>query len=201
MKKLLLLALLAYLNAPRLGFSEPSAEAGKVSATPLPGAIGELTAAQMRADFDLMRQALEEAHPGLYRYSTKREMDLAFEAQRAKLNHPSPKVHFLLVVSELLAAIRCGHTHCQPDDETQQAMESVRFFPLRVMMEDGRLVVISNDTPDDQTIHPGMQLLTINGRKVGDVLQRCGRWRTAMVISKRAGGCILKRLLPYTIGH
>jgi len=172
MKQLLLLALLAYLNAPELGVSDPSAEAGNISATQLPGAIGVLTAAQMRADFDLMRQSLEEAHPGLYRYSTKREMDLAFEAQRAKLNRPSPKIHFLLVVSELLAAIRCGHTHCQPDDETQHAMESVRFFPLRVMVEDGRLAVVSNDTPDDQTIRPGMQLLTINGSKVEDVLRK-----------------------------
>ena len=32
-----------------------------------PGAAQELTSDQMEADFELMRHALEEAHPGLYR--------------------------------------------------------------------------------------------------------------------------------------
>src|SRR5690349_12683950 len=31
------------------------------------GSVQWLTSAQMQADFDLMRHALEEAHPGLYR--------------------------------------------------------------------------------------------------------------------------------------
>ena len=47
-----------------------------------------MTAAELREDFDLMRAALEEAHSGLYRYSTKAEMDRVFDAQRAKLNRP-----------------------------------------------------------------------------------------------------------------
>jgi hypothetical protein len=34
-----------------------------------------------------MRAMLEEVHPGVYRYSTKAEMDRMFRAQRAKLNH------------------------------------------------------------------------------------------------------------------
>jgi len=33
-----------------------------------------------------MRRALEESHPGLYRYSTKTEMDHWFDTQRTKLN-------------------------------------------------------------------------------------------------------------------
>src|SRR5262249_27095076 len=74
-----------------------------------------LTPDETRADFDLMRKALEEAHTGLYRYSTKPQMDRVFDTQRAKLNRPITKVEFLAVVSETLAQIRCGHTGAMPD--------------------------------------------------------------------------------------
>src|SRR5262245_4962891 len=78
-----------------------------------------LTPDETQADFDLMRKALEEAHTGLYRYSTKSQMDRMFDAQRVKLNRPMTNVEFLAVVSETLAQIRCGHTGAMPDAELQ----------------------------------------------------------------------------------
>src|SRR5262249_34977945 len=148
--------------------------AGVVSGTQSSSAIGNLTAAEAQADFDLMRKALEEAHTGLYRYSTKAEMDRAFDAGRKKLNLPLTKLEFLAVLAETLAHIRCGHTGLMPDDETQKATANARKFPLRVLVEGSRLVVMFNDTPDDQTIRPGMEIVEINGRKAADVLN--GIW-------------------------
>jgi hypothetical protein len=135
-------------------------------------AIEELTVSEAHADFDLMRTALEEAHTGLYRYLTEARMDRVFDTQRAKLNRPMKKTEFMVVIAETLARIRCGHTHARMDDETQKAVRGVRLFPLQVRMEDWRLMVASNDTPDDHTMHPGMEILEINGRKVKDVLRR-----------------------------
>ena len=68
-----------------------------------------LTSAQMQSDFDLMRHALEEAHPGLYRYSNKAQMDRDFDVQRTKLSRPMAKEQFEVVVAQTLASIRCGH--------------------------------------------------------------------------------------------
>jgi hypothetical protein len=55
-----------------------------------------LTPAQTQSDFDLMRKALEEAHSGLYRYSTKADMDRIFDKERAKLGAMT-RTEFLLV--------------------------------------------------------------------------------------------------------
>src|SRR3984893_15269883 len=85
------------------------------------GGVQWLTSAQMQADFDLMRHALEEAHPGLYRYSTKPQMDRGFDTQRAKLNGPMTKLEFERVVAETLALIRCGHTSMNRNEETETA--------------------------------------------------------------------------------
>ena len=140
------------------------------------GAFGsttdELTAAQMQSDFDLMRQALEEAHPGLYRYSTKAEMDRGFDAQRAKLSGPMTKLQFEVVVAQTLASIRCGHTRMHWDPEMEAAIRNSPAFPLRVVFEGTRLMVLLNQTVDDHTIPPGMELVSINGRPVADLVKQ-----------------------------
>jgi hypothetical protein len=131
-----------------------------------------LTPEQTRVDFDLMRKALEEAHSGLYRYSTKAEMDRVFDAQRAKLSRPMSKADFYATAAETLAWIKCGHTGISFDEELRTATLNARLFPLRLRLERKRLVVMSNDTPDDQTIRPGMEILEINARKAGEIVNQ-----------------------------
>ena len=166
MKKHLLLTVLLSLMIPLLGIAS-----FKISRTSVASAAA-LTPTEIQADFDLMRKALEEAHSGLYRYAAKAEMDRMFDAQRAKLNRPMTKVEFLAVIAETLMHIRCGHTGVSPDAETQAAIASAAKFPLRVLLEGRRLMVLFNDTPDEQTIRPGMEITEINGRKVGDIIDR-----------------------------
>ncbi|HSQ19116.1 MAG TPA: hypothetical protein VLR92_01955, partial [Blastocatellia bacterium] len=131
-----------------------------------------LPPAETQADFDLMRWALEEAHSGLYRYSSKAEMGRVFDAERVRLTRPLTKVEFMAVLVETLAQIRCGHTGVTPDEATQKELAAARMFPIRVMIEGRRLMVLSNDTLDDQTIRPGMEILEIDGHKAADILSR-----------------------------
>ena len=99
-------------------------------------------------------------------------MDKVFDAQRAKLNRPLTKMEFQLVITEMLAQIKCGHTGMVPDGETQAAAANAGMLPLRILVEGRRLMVLANGTPDDQTIRPGMEIVEINGRKSGDILKR-----------------------------
>jgi len=157
-RRLLLLAVLMGLTG--LGVASLRAEGERAAMTP----------AEMQSDFDFLRHALEEAHPGLYRYSTQAEMDRGFEAERAKLNQAMPKSDFEVVVAETLAMIRCGHTSMNPDDEFKAAVRNARTFPLRVKLEGPKLMVVLNDTPADATIRPGMELLEINGQTGADIV-------------------------------
>lgn len=142
-------------------------------AEPHEGAAGQdLTSAEMQADFDLMRHALEEAQPGLYRYSTKADMDRGFAAHRAKLSRPMSRPQFEVVVAETLALIRCGHTSMNPDEDFKTAAREARTCPLRVMSEGPKWTVLLNDTPADSTIQPGMELLEINGHPTADIARR-----------------------------
>ncbi len=131
-----------------------------------------LTSAQMQADFDLLRHALEEAHPGLYRYSTKAQMDREFDVQRGKLLRPMPREQFEVVVAQTLASIRCGHTTMAWDPELKAAFRDGPSFPLRLAFEGSRLMVVLNQTADDRTIRPGMELVSVNGHPVAELVKQ-----------------------------
>ena len=133
---------------------------------------GRLNPAEMQADFDLMRRALEEAHAGLYRYSTKAEMDRVFAKQRSKLGQGMTKAEFAAILGETLAPIRCGHTNVSPDAATQATSAAVPKLPLQVVIERNRVFVLLNDSPDNQTIAPGMEILEINGHKPREIISR-----------------------------
>lgn len=172
MKKLFAAAVLV--SAALAAF--PSRSGARAAETEIAsGTAQSLTPAQMQDDFDLMRHALEEAHPGLYRYSTKAEMDRTFDSERAKLSRPLTKRQFEVVVSETLASIRCGHTRMRGDPQMEAAMRLDRTFPLRVVFEGTRLMVLLNQTPDDRTIRPGMELVRINGCPIPELVRQF--WR------------------------
>ena len=174
MKRLLIavLAGLTVLTPGAAGFRIGQIATADIVAAQTPAVTTELTPEKAQADFDLMRRALEEAHTGLYRYSTKAEMDRTFASQRAKLSRPITKLQFMAVLGETLAHIRCGHTGLTPDTEMQTAIANAPIFPLRIRIEGRRLMVLSNDTRDDRTIRPGMEIIEINGHKSGDILRR-----------------------------
>ena len=136
------------------------------------GITRQLTQGELKADFDFMRYMLEAAHPGLYRYTTKPEMDRIFAAQRAKLNHPMSSVEFLAVAAETVAHIRCGHTKIALDDQSQSQMNGARKFPFRILVENKRLMVLFNDTLDNETIRPGMEITEVNGHSAEEIIAR-----------------------------
>ena len=152
--------------------AEPPDEAPKAAPSV---ADTDLSQAAAQADFDLMRSLLEEAHSGLYRYSTRAEMDRVFEVQRAKLSHPVKKAAFMELIAETLATIRCGHTSYEPEDAMQKEVLKLPLFPLRVLLQEKKLLVLLNDTAANETIRPGMEILEINGHKASEVVERLYR--------------------------
>jgi len=132
-----------------------------------------MSKAQALEDFHCLRQALEEAHAGLYRYANKVQMDNRFDACQSKINRPMSHTAFWVIVSQMLTSIRCGHTGTNPPVDTSSAAAAARKFPFRVQIEhNDRLFVLLNDSSVDQATSPGMEVLEINGHAVKDILAR-----------------------------
>ena len=131
---------------------------------------GYLTAAQAQTDFDVLRKSLEEAHSGLYRFASKADVDRRFDAFRARLTRDMSRRDFISFMSEVVADARDGHARLEYDSATNAAFAAARVLPLQVRLEGERLMVLSNNTPADSVLRPGMELVTINGRLAKDIV-------------------------------
>lgn len=132
-----------------------------------------LEPAQLKSDFALFRRALEEAHPALYRYKTKRELDAEFAKAEAKLTRPMTILQFRNVLAPVLAAIEDGHigfTNFQ-GDEISTVINSAKQFPLALAFESKGAFVVLNQGLDDR-VKPGMEVLAINGAPLAEILHR-----------------------------
>ena len=162
--------LLAVISAAGALVAVPTRSQASLSSVEV-DAASLLAQPQTQTDFDLMRKALEEAHSGLYRYASKSEMDRIFDTQRAKLNRAMSRPEFLTVLAETIAQIKCGHSGVRQDEELQKELAAARKFPIQVRLEGPRMIVLFNDTANDQTIRAGMEILEINGRKTDDIVK------------------------------
>ncbi|MBP6773471.1 MAG: hypothetical protein KA154_10770 [Gemmatimonadaceae bacterium] len=151
--------------------TQAAAQANPATATPAQPIPARLSAAQAQQDLDVARKSLEEAHGALYRFTPKPELDRAFDAIRARANRELTRREFFGLVNEMLAATGDGHARADQDDSTTAELDRALRFPLKVALEGTRLVVTSNDTPNDSTVRPGMEIVSINSHDV-DELQR-----------------------------
>ncbi len=130
----------------------------------------ELFPAALRDDFELLRFSLEDAHAGLYRYSTKAEMDAHFEALEKKLSRPLRVSEFYAEVLKLVAAIRDGHTSVRaPAGLTDWLRRKPIRPPVAVHFEGDRVRVL-RDVSGREPSAVGCDVLAVNGLPIAEIV-------------------------------
>ncbi|GAB3641838.1 S41 family peptidase [Spirosoma arcticum] len=131
-----------------------------------------LQPADMQADLRYLRRLLEETHPGLYRYTPKTIMQPKMDSIDRSLSQPMPFYAFFKVVSALLGDVHCAHTHAFPHKKwREQFAGTLKTLPFIMVPIQNRSYVLFNGTTD-QTIKPGFELLSINGRSMESIRQQ-----------------------------
>jgi hypothetical protein len=137
--------------------------------------------AALREDFAVLRQALEQAHPGLLRYATADEMARAFRSAEEAIQAPMTEVEFLGQVAAVLAHIRDDHTYALPSSgfwrtqigATAYGQKSTAgelpLFPFFVTVEASRVFITHNNSANPATGR-GTEILRINARPIAEVL-------------------------------
>lgn len=133
----------------------------------------KLTKAQMEEDYDALLAALKEAHGGLYRFTKQSELDRQLQSYRDKIPDEASVIQFASLVSEATALIRDGHNRLESTDATQSFLTTAKLLPLQFMIEGRKLMVLYNDTQDNQSIAPGMEVTTINGQSSAAIIEQC----------------------------
>ena len=82
---------------------------------------------------------------------------------------------YYLMVAELIAEVRCAHTYAIPIKNIQSLFNTVKTFPLMIFFMEGKYYVTINGTKD-QTIKPGFEVLSINGKSVHEIRARIKKY-------------------------
>jgi hypothetical protein len=124
---------------------------------------------ELRQDFALLRQVLEESHPGLYRFTPTKEMDADFERAFQSIQTAMDEREFYGVVTSLLSQIKDGHTRAYLAPDFRKFLDSsAKRIPLRVRMLDHKLYVLASA---DDRVPPGSELMSIQGMPVTQITE------------------------------
>lgn len=135
----------------------------------------------LREDFSVLRKVLEEAHIGLYRYTSKQTMDSLMNEQLSKVDHPMTENDFYRIINPIMCSIRDEHTFLLPsadywNNEIGQTVYSgntspskAKLFPFFIKIINNRLYV-DNNLSADAGIQDGTEILSINGQQAQVVI-------------------------------
>jgi len=153
----------------------------------------EIPVKLIQQDFQIMRHALEEAHGGIYRYTSKADMDRAFDRAYQKIDHPMTGLEFWRLSAPVVAHIKCGHTDIWlPKTVQAQIVTNIPLLPLVVRVLGNRVYVYRDYSSTGSPLE-GSELLSINGVSVKHLLA------TMMASVTRDGNTTTGK--PWLIGH
>lgn len=125
-----------------------------------------LSPQQLKEDFQLYRKMLEETHPGLYRYTSKDQMQSTLDSVAATLDQPKSFYQFYKDVLHIGAQIRCTHSYAFPSKKINHySMNQIRTIPLYTYGMNEKVYVLFNGTAN-QGIEPGFEIVNINGNSI-----------------------------------
>jgi C-terminal processing protease CtpA/Prc len=155
-----------------------------------------LRAADLQTDVAVLRRAYEQLHPGLYRYSSKAQMDADFEELRAALNHDQSLEQAYVAFSIFAAKVKCGHTYAnffnQPKAVAEQLFTSQTRVPFYFVWINRQMVVTEDFTPE-HALPRGTRIVAINGVETGKILARL------MTIARADGSNDAKRVASLAV--
>jgi hypothetical protein len=126
----------------------------------------------LQEDFCVMRHALEQAHGGIYRYTSKREMDRTFDRAFRRIDHSMTDLEFWRLVALVVAHIKCGHTSIWFPKTLQMQFETTTaFFPLEMRVL-GKRAYVYQDCANAGSALEGSEVLSINGMPMSKILEQ-----------------------------
>jgi hypothetical protein len=120
---------------------------------------------QLREDYQVFRNVLEESHPSLYWYTPKPSMDQYFEQGFQDIRDSMTESQFRVLLSYVIAKIDCGHTSVKYSKKYSKYLDTAKLktFPLGLKFWSDTMVVTVNLNRKDSLLKRGVVIKSING--------------------------------------
>ncbi len=133
---------------------------------------------QLKADYNLFKNILEEQHPGLYWYTSKDSMNFYFQKGEAMLKDSLTENSFKNVLSYVVAKIKCGHTTVR-SSKAMARRSAGRFFPLVIKAWPDTAIVTTSLFRKDSIISRGALLTAIENRSINSIIDTMFQYLSA----------------------
>jgi hypothetical protein len=130
---------------------------------------------ELRSDYTLLRNILEQKHPSLYWYTPKDSMDIYFNEGYNNIKDSMTELLFgWKILAPLLHNIHCGHTSFGMSKGWNKFVRNKRIpsFPLYFKVWKDTMLVTGNLNKKDSLIKKGMLVTAINGINNVDLIGR-----------------------------
>ena len=136
---------------------------------------------ELKEDYAIFRNTLEELHPSLYWYTSRDSLDYYFSLGEAKLNDSLPEFKFRNILGYVMAQIHCGHTTVRSSKAAVNLAGRTRSisFPLSIKVWDDTAVITSNLNRRDSSVVIGSILKSIDGQPVPLIIDSLFKYITA----------------------
>lgn len=125
----------------------------------------QLTKKMMTEDYSVLKAALEQFHPGLYKFNSPQEMRLNFKDFESQLSNTMDIKQFYLHTAELVTKIKCGHTFLNPlnlKNDVSKQIISNDVMPLYFKVINGKFIITHN-LSGLNSINKGDEIVSIDG--------------------------------------
>ncbi|MEO1715175.1 MAG: S41 family peptidase, partial [Bacteroidota bacterium] len=140
----------------------------------LPGFVQSQTFSRQAVleDFETLQQSLNDAHYQVDVYTPQSTLDSLYRVIRSEIQADSfTFLETTNLFQRYIGAIQNGHTEIDfpVSSYMEYAMGGGTIFPLEIAIEDGKALIRKNWS-GQESILPGMQLLSIDGVEINQVL-------------------------------
>uniref|UniRef100_UPI00404A333C S41 family peptidase n=1 Tax=Flavobacterium sp. TaxID=239 RepID=UPI00404A333C len=126
-------------------------------------------------DLDILQQSLDKFHSGMYWYTSKDSVDVAFNKAKLKLTRDKNVLEFHKLIAPLVALSREDHTNIYlPNEIIKIRNQEGVFFPLTIVFLGTKLYGVRNGSADESLTIEGYEIETINNEKPIDIVTKIG---------------------------
>lgn len=123
-------------------------------------------------DYGILKEVLEEYHPGLYRYDDTATIEQYFLKLKNKLNKSLSTAEFYLYLSAFTSELKCGHTFCsyynQPKIIQDNLFNQSDKLPFTFALFEKKMILDKNLSGN--TLLNNVQIVSINNVPVSVII-------------------------------
>lgn len=139
------------------------------------GSFPDIKKGKLLNDLDILYQALDKFHSGMYWYTPKDSVDIAFQEVRQKITNDLNVLEFHKLIAPLVALSQEDHTDIfLPKIVREKLNREIRYFPLTIVFLGKELYCVKNGSDFQDFALEGKVIESINGETPINIVDKIG---------------------------